>query len=411
VRNWAGNYEYKSQDVRHPTSVSQVSTELTGIAKVRALGTRHSFNDMADSTTIMDTGHLGEHLELNVDRTEVTVNASMTYGRLSELLAPLGFALHNLASLPHISIGGAISTGTHGSGVANGNLATAVRGIEVATSSGEVGRLVEGDEELAGAVVGLGALGVVTKVSLAIQPAFEIAQVVYDDLPQAVFAENLDDIMGASYSVSGFTKWNGSVEQVWLKDFVADDCLLLPELFGAKAAIEARHPIRGLSAEACTAQLGEPGLWSDRLPHFRLDFTPSAGEEIQSEFFVEWAHAIDALDAIHAIGDRLAEALLISEIRAVQGDELWMSPHYGRDSLALHFTWGPDQGAAEAAAALVGDALSDFDARVHWGKVFAPQHANVSSYERVDDFVALVTRFDPRGAFRNPWFDRIFGPS
>jgi len=411
VRNWAGNYEYEAEDVRHPSSVSQVSSELTGIAKVRALGTRHSFNDMADSTTIIETGPLGEHLELNVDRTEVTVNASMTYGRLSELLQPLGFALHNLASLPHISIGGAISTATHGSGMGNGNLATAVRGIELATSSGEVGRLVHGDDELDGAVVGLGALGVVTKVSLEVQPAFEIAQFVYDDLSQAVFAENLDDIMGAGYSVSGFTRWDGSVEQVWLKDLVADDGPPRAELFGAKVATEDRHPIRGLSAEACTAQLGQPGLWSDRLPHFRLDFTPSAGEEIQSEFFVEWTHATDALDTIHAIGDRLADALLISEIRAVKSDELWMSPHHRRDSLALHFTWGPDQSAAEEAATLVGDALADFDARVHWGKVFAPQHANVSSYERVDDFVDLVTRFDPRGAFRNPWFDRIFEPS
>lgn len=410
MRNWAGNYEFEAEDIRRPTSVSQVSGELTGIAKVRALGTRHSFNDMADSTTIMDIGGLGEHLELNADRTEVTVNASMTYGRLSELLEPLGFALHNLASLPHISIGGAISTGTHGSGVGNGNLATAVRGLEIATSSGEVGRLVKGDDDLEGAVVGLGALGVVTKVSLEIQPAFEVAQYVYDDLSQEVFAENLDDIMRAGYSVSGFTKWNGSVEQVWVKSLVDDD-RPRSDLFGAIAATEGRHPIRGLSAEACTAQLGEPGLWSDRLPHFRLDFTPSAGEEIQSEFFVEWVDAIDALDAIHTIGDRLADALLISEIRAVKGDDLWMSPHHGRNSLALHFTWGPDQGAAEAAATLVGDVLSDFDARVHWGKVFAPQHANVSSYERLDDFVDLVTRFDPRGAFRNPWFDRIFEPS
>lgn len=409
MKNWAGNLEYTADDIACPVTVSEVAAELTGAAHVRALGTRHSFNDIADAPTIIDMRSLGEHLELHADRTSITVNASMTYGRLAELLAPLGFAVHNLASLPHISIAGAISTGTHGSGRRNGNLATAVRGVELATSSGEVGRLVAGDDDFPGAVVGLGALGVLTKVTLEIEPAFDVRQHVFDDLESATFGENLESIMGAAYSVSGFTRWNGVVEQVWVKDRVGRDPAPGDELFGAARADVNRHPIRGVNAEACTEQLGVVGSWSERLPHFRLDFTPSAGAEIQSEFFVPWADARPALDAIHAVGPRLTEALLISEIRSVQGDDLWMSPHHGRDSLALHFTWGPDQAAAEAAATLVGDVLAEFDARVHFGKVFAPRHGNLASFERLDDFLELTSRFDPRGAFRNAWFDRVFG--
>ncbi len=407
MKNWAGNFEYTADDIACPATVSGVAAELPRASKVRALGTRHSFNDIADASTIIDTLALGEHLELNADRTAITVNASMTYGRLSELLAPLGFAVHNLASLPHISIAGAVSTGTHGSGRSNGNLATAVRGVELATSSGEVGRLVLGDDDFPGVVVGLGALGVLTKVTLEIEPGFDVRQHVFDDLDSATFGQNLEAILGAAYSVSGFTRWNGMIEQIWVKERVGVDDVPGQQLFGASASSVDRHPIRELDAEACTPQLGVAGLWSDRLPHFKLDFTPSAGDEIQSEFFVRWADAEDVLGAIHAVGPRLADALLISEIRTIKADTLWMSPHHGRDSLALHFTWGPDQSAAEAAATLVGEVLAEFDARVHWGKVFAPRHANVDSYERLDDFLDLVGRFDPRGAFRNAWFDRV----
>jgi len=406
--NWAGNHEYGAEHVIELTSVSALAEELARTPKVRALGTRHSFNDIADGQVIVDTLVAREHLEINADRTEVTVNGSMTYGRLAELLEPLGFALHNLASLPHISIAGAISTGTHGSGVNNKNLAAAVTGIELATSSGEVGRLVRGDADFTGSVVGLGALGVMTKVSLEIEPAYEVAQFVYDDLPQEVFGANIDEIMGLGYSVSGFTTWGGSVEQLWVKHRLPLHVDMPATIFGATIASEDRHPIRGHAAGACTAQRGEAGLWSDRLPHFRIDFTPSAGDEIQSEFFVEWSHASDALDALHRIGEQIAGALLVSEIRAVAADDLWMSPHHGRKSLALHFTWGPDQAAAEAAAELVGDILAEFDARVHWGKVFAPHHVNLASFDRLDDYLHLIDRFDQRRAFRNDWFDRLF---
>lgn len=409
MKNWAGNVEYTATEITHPATVAELATQVSNASTVRSLGSGHSFTDIVDAPTMINTLALGEHLEIGLDRTEVTVNASMTYGRLCELLAPLGFAVHNLASLPHISIAGAISTGTHGSGRSNGNLATSVAALELATSSGEVGWLRQGDDDLPGAVVGLGALGVLTKVTLAVEPAFDVCQHVFDDLDQATFGENVNAIMTSGYSVSGFTRWNGMVEQVWIKRRVDTDGHPGDDLFGAPPAIENRHPIRGVDAAAATQQLGIPGSWADRLPHFRLDFSPSAGDEIQSEFFVRWSDARPVLDAMHAIGPRLANALLVSEIRSTSGDQLWMSPNHDRDTMALHFTWGPDQESAETAATLVGDVLAEFDARTHWGKVFAPRHANLDSYSRVHDFVDLTRRFDPRGAFRNEWFERVFG--
>lgn len=408
MKNWAGNLEYTAETISEPGTIAEVVASVSSVGSLRALGSRHSFNDIADSTVIVDTRGFGEHLELNVDRTAITVNASMTYGRLAELLRPLGFGLANMASLPHISIAGAISTGTHGSGLGNGNLATSVAALEIATSSGEVGRIGRGDDGFSGAVVGLGALGVITKVTLDIEPAYQVSQLVYEDLEADVFTSNLDEIMGLAYSVSGFTTWGGLIEQIWVKQKVGEVDDEPHGVFGALPAPQDRHPIRELSAESCTAQMGDVGLWSDRLPHFRLDFTPSAGEEIQSEFFVDWSNAGDAVKAIQAIGPRLSDALLISELRAIKSDDLWMSPHYQRQSLALHFTWKPDVSAAAAAAELVGDVLAEFDARAHWGKVFTPRHANLASYDRLADFEALRERFDPRGAFENDWFRRVF---
>ena len=408
MKNWAGNVEYTATEIIESRTVSALSDDLQRHATMHPLGSGHSFTDISDAPTIIDTAALNEHLEVSADRTEITVNAAMTYGRLCELIAPLGFALHNLASLPHISIGGAVSTGTHGSGRGNGNLATAVRGVELATSSGEVGWLRRGDDDFAGAIVSMGALGVMTKITLEVEPAFQVAQHVFDDVDRSTFNENLDDILGGAYSVSGFTRWLGTVDHVWIKRRIDTDAPPADDLFGSPPSTEKRHPIRGVDAAAATEQLGVAGSWADRLPHFRMDFQPSAGAEIQSEFFVGWEHAKPALDALHAIGPRLDDALLVSEIRAVAADDLWMSAQHGRETLAFHFTWGPDAVAADAAATLVGDVLAEFDARTHWGKVFAPRHANLASYPRLDDFLDLVQRFDPRGGFRNAWFDRIF---
>ncbi len=403
MQNWAGNVTYSASEVARPGSMTELAAAITSGPRVRALGSRHSFSTIADAATILDTTGLPEFLELSADRDAVTVNGSMTYGRLVELLAPFRFALHNLASLPHISIAGAIATGTHGSGDRNGNLATAVRALQIMTPDAEVLSLDRSDPDFAGAVVSLGALGVVTAVTLEIEPAFDVEQTVYDGPDLAAVGESFDDIFSSAYSVSAFTMWQGKAEQLWVKHRVGDESKPLSFV----EATEKRHPILGIDAQACTDQFGVPGAWADRLPHFKMEFTPSAGEEIQSEFFVDRNDAAAAIAAIDAVGAEIADALLISELRTVARDDLWMSPHVGRDSLAIHFTWVPDQSLAEAAASTVANAIGHLSPRAHWGKVFDPSQFDLRQFDRLSDFTSLVERVDPRGRFQNDWYATV----
>ncbi len=410
MKNWGGNVTYGAAQVHRPTSLAQLHDVVTTSQSMRCLGSRHSFNTIADGDTILDTSGLPEFVEIGADRTTVTVNGSMTYGRLAELLRPLGFALHNLASLPHISIAGAIATGTHGSGDGNGNLATAVAGLQVMRSNGEVQQVERIHRDFDGCVVSLGLLGVVTAVTLDVEPDYLVEQRVYEGITIDELAGRVDEIFGSGYSVSAFTRWRDVIEQVWIKSRTGDPSPGGPVApSGLVDATEKRHPIVGLDASASTEQFGTPGRWSDRLPHFEMAFTPSVGDEIQSEFFVDRRDSVEAIRAVATVGEAIHDALLVSEIRTIAADTLWMSPHVGRDSLAFHFTWTPDAAAAADAARRVAEALLPFDPRPHWGKVFPVDLLEISTYRRAEDFVALADRFDPAGMFRNRWFDEVFG--
>ena len=335
------------------------------------------------------------------------------------MLEQAGFALHNLASLPHISIAGACLTGTHGSGDRLGNLSTAVSALELVSGDGELLTIDRSTdpEGLAAAVVSLGALGVVTRLTLDVEPTYRMRQVVFEDLPIAAFREHLDEITSAADSVSGFTQWRGPViEQIWTKQRVRDghpgaDLSEIGDLFGATRATVQLHPIRGVTPDACTAQLGVPGPWFDRLPHFRLDHTPSAGEELQSEFFVGREHAVAAFDAIEALRDRLEPLVLVSEIRTIAADDLWLSPAYRRSSVAFHFTWRPDWPSVRALLPVIEAALEPFEPRPHWAKLFTMSPEVVRSrYERMTAFAAMAGRLDPEGTFRNDFTHRyVFG--
>lgn len=407
-RNWAGNVTYEPGSVARPTSIAElarlVASATAAGTTVRALGSRHSFNRIAHAETVIDTTGLPERFEVSQDRTAVTVNASMTYGRLVELLAPHDLAVHNLASLPHISIAGAITTGTHGSGTGNGNLATSVSGLSIMLGDGSIWPVARGDGDFAGAVVSLGALGVMTSVTLDVLPSFEVAQLVYTGSSLAEAVDRFEEIFSAGYSVSVFTHWQGMADQIWVKYRSGGTPSGLPGVLATKRL----HPIIDLDAEACTEQLGITGSWADRLPHFRMDFTPSSGEEIQSEFFVDLADGPAAIRALDRVGDKLADAMMISELRTIAADDLWLSQSYGRPSLAFHFTWQPDQAVADGAARIVADALADLSPRPHWGKVFDPAQFDLSQFDRLDDFLALVDRTDPAGTFSNPWFTEVF---
>lgn len=407
--NWAGNITFSAERFHEPCSVTELRRIVAGSRSLRVLGTGHSFNAIADTTgDLVSVAGLPRAVELDERAGTVTVSAGLRYGELVEVLDRAGFALPNLGSLPHISVAGACATGTHGSGVANGSLATAVRAVELVTADGDLVTIDRGAAEFPGSVVALGALGVVTRLTLDMVPAFEVRQWVYEGLPTAALRERFDEIMAAAYSVSLFTGWRTDrIDQVWLKRRGGPDA---PRAWhGAVLADGPRHPVPGCAPEPCTRQLGVPGRWYARLPHFRLGFTPSSGDELQSEYFVARTDAVRAFDALDAVRERISPALQIGEIRTVAADALWLSPAYERDCVAFHFTWHSDAVAVAEAVRTVEEALSPFDARPHWGKVFttAPEVIR-ESYPRWDDFRRLLGEFDPAGKLRNEFVARHF---
>jgi xylitol oxidase len=404
--NWAGNYRYRATALRRPTSVEQLQEVVAAAPRLRVLGSRHSFTSIGDSAELVSLEGLPAEAVVAPDRRTVTVSAALRYGQLADALRGEGLALHNLASLPHISVAGAVATATHGSGVGNGNLATAVAALELVTSGGEVVRAARGDAGFDGLAVGLGALGAVTRVTLDVEPAYEVAQRVFEGLPWATLYDRFDEVTAAGYSVSLFTLLGADVDMVWVKSRADRPDAPEGDLFGAREAGTERHPIPGLDPTPTTGQLGRAGAWSDRLPHFRMGFTPSNGDELQSEYLVPRRWAVEAIEAVRALAPRIRPLLQICEIRTVAGDELWMSTAYGGPSVAVHFTWRPDTAGVLAVLGDLEDALAPFGARPHWGKVFLADAAALAPrYPRHADFAALVQRLDPRGAFRNEWLE------
>ena len=410
-RNWAGTYTYRAQKLHRPTTMEQVQQIVATAASVHVLGSRHSFNDIADSLELLSLENLPADVIVDHEAHTVSFGGGMTYGTLVKTLNDEGVALHTLASLPHISVAGAVATATHGSGVTCGNLATAVAGLEIVTSNGEIITASRGDPDFDGLVVGLGALGAVTRIALDVQPAYEVQQRVFEGLSWKALYDHFDEITSCGYSVSIFTRWGEMHDQVWIKSRLDEPDQVEGDLFGALAATVDRHPIVELDPTPCTPQLGRPGLWSDRLPHFRMGYTPSSGEEIQSEYLVPRRHAMGAIEAVRALADKIRPLLQVSEIRRVAADRLWMSMNYEQDSVGIHFTWKREPDAVQGMVTQIEDALSPFEARPHWGKVF---HAKASAitplYKRHSDFIRLVERLDPRGAFRNAWLKaRVLG--
>jgi xylitol oxidase len=414
--NWAGNFQYSTGRILTPQTLADVQDLIRKHDRMRVLGTRHSFNSIADSKDNLLSLQALDKISVDKNSMTVTVGSGVNYGRLSKYLFSEGLALHNLASLPHISVAGACATATHGSGVANGNLATAVVGLDIVKADGELWSLTKekNPDEFRGAVVGLGALGAVSQLTLKVQPTFMVRQDIYENLPTDQLKDNFDAIMSAGYSVSLFTDWQSkTVSQVWIKSRVEEGVPLnmKPEFFGAKAATRNMHPITALSAENCTDQMGVPGSWHERLPHFKMDFMPSSGVELQSEYFVPRAHAYEALLAVEELKDQITPNLLISEIRTIDADDLWMSTAYKQPSMAIHFTWKQDWPAVSKVLPKIEEKLLPFGVRAHWGKLFtlAPSYLQ-AQYDKMSDFRKLVNDEDPKGKFRNEFVDAvIFG--
>ncbi|RCW63915.1 FAD-binding protein [Saliterribacillus persicus] len=416
--NWAGNLTYQASRWYEPETQEEIIDIVKKSNKVRVVGSRHSFNDIADTEeTIICLKKLNNVIELDQENLTVTVEAGIIYSDLGKYLQSNGFALENMASLPHISVAGACATATHGSGNDNNCLSTSVRSMDIITATGEIINLSreKDEEEMNGAIVGLGGLGVVTMLTLDVVPTFNIKQEVYENLSLETLKDNFESISASAYSVSLFTDWkDGMFNYVWLKHLVkenTDSIKADDDFYGASLSKENRHPIPGIEADHCTEQLGVVGPWLDRLPHFKMDFTPSNGEELQSEYILPRQHAFEALSAVNDIRDQLYPLLHISEIRTIASDDLWMSSCYKQESVGLHFTWKDNWEEVQQVLPKIEEVLAPFQARPHWGKLFTLAPEKVQSlYEKLPDFKQLLKKYDPNGKFRNKFMDSyIFG--
>jgi xylitol oxidase len=406
-KNWSGNYTYSTDRLDTPVNVEEVQAVVKRARKLRALGTRHSFNGIADSTAEQISLQHFDQMAIDPATSTVTIGAGVPYGRLAPYIDSHGFALHNLASLPHISVAGSCATATHGSGIHNRNLATSCSALELVVANGDRLTLTraEDPDHFAGAVVSLGALGVVTSLTLDVEPSYQVEQVVYQDLPFSELEHNLDAIYGSGYSVSLFTDWqNHRATQVWIKRRVdpKKPYTWPQEFYGARRATKKLHPIGDHSAENCTEQLGIAGPWYERLPHFRMNFTPSSGSELQTEYFVAREHAYEAIRAVERLRDKITPHLFVTELRTIEADSLWMSMAYQRPSLAIHFTWKPEWPAVQKILPLIEANLAPFEPRPHWAKLFTLPPATLQSrYAKLADFKDLLHQHDPEGKFRN----------
>jgi len=411
-RTWAGTHTFAAPRLVAATSVEQVQDAVRArTGRVKALGTRHSFHDLADTDgTLITVTDVDPAPALDEAAGTVEVGAGVRYGDLALWLEERGRALHNMGSLPHISIGGATATGTHGSGDALGTLSSAVRAIEFVGADGEPHRVAAGDPDFAGHVVHLGAFGIVTRLALGIEPTFGVRQDVYSGVPWDAVLDDLDGVTGSAYSVSVFARWTDDAVAVIRKtrldrpgsDGHEPD---LPEEWRGGSRLVAPLII---DADNWTEQGGVPGPWLHRLPHFRLDATPSVGDEIQSEYLVPREHGADALRAVRALGEHIDPHLVVTELRTMAADDLWLSGAYGRATLAIHFTWLPHPDAVAAVLPAIEAALEPFDARPHWGKWHRFDAGRLAAvHPRIADARALFDALDPEGVFSNAHLERL----
>ncbi|MEU8603946.1 FAD-binding protein [Streptomyces parvulus] len=412
VTNWAGNITYTAEELLRPRSPRALGALVAGSARLRVLGSGHSFNEIAQpgaGGVLLSLADLPSVVDVDTAARTVRVGGGVRYAELARRVHARGLALPNLASLPHISVAGSVATGTHGSGMGNGSLASAVREVELITADGSALKLARGDGRFGGAVTSLGALGVVTSLTLGLEPAYEVEQHVFTEMPLAgLDTATFEAVMASAYSVSLFTDWRApGFRQVWLKRRTDQP---LPEFPYAKPAADRMHPVPGMPAVNCTEQSGVPGPWHERLPHFRADFVPSSGAELQSEYLMPREHALAALHAMDAIREVVAPVLQTCEIRTVAADAQWLSPSYGRNTVAAHFTWVEDTAAVLPVVRELERALAPFAARPHWGKVFTtPSAALRALYPRLDDFRSLARALDPAGKFGNGFVRGVLG--
>lgn len=429
--NWAGNYRYGAAEFAEPTSTDQLR-ELIGAGggqrPLKVAATGHTFNDLPDTAgTLVSLRSLPRVCEVDSAAATVRIDGGASYGEIAPAIQAAGFALPNFASLPHISVAGAIATGTHGSGVGNKMLADAVVGFEMLTADGELREVRRDDPDFPALATHLGGFGVITALTLALVPTFDVATTVYLGLPWERVTGEFAQVAAGGYSVSVLPQWTQDGSPPESMAFVkrrfpsgadgADGVSGVsdtgvsdtgdPDYFGGRPADRMMHLTPGVDPSACTPQLGEIGPWHLRLAHFRLEATPSSGDELQTEYLLPISNAAAALEVLRGVGGRLPALATTTEVRTVAADDFWLSPAYQTDSVALHFTWKPDQPAVQALLPELEAGLEPLGARPHWGKLFAtPADRLAGLYPRFADASEAMRRWDPAGRFSNDFLRR-----
>ncbi|WP_017540776.1 D-arabinono-1,4-lactone oxidase [Nocardiopsis halophila] len=415
VANWSRNVAFDGARTHRPGSVEELRRLVRGSPRIRALGSTHSFSPViASDGDLVWTDALPGTVTVadGQGRPTAEVAAGMSYTDACAALDTAGYALSNLASLPNITVAGACATATHGSGDTQRCLSASVRALELIGPQGDPVRLARDThpDTFPGAVVSLGALGIATRMTLDVEPAFTVSQRVLLDVPLDEPVHRFDQVFGRAYSVSAFTDWHTGHARLWLKHRSES----APEdgADGGEPARERVNPVPGRGADLCTEQLGIGGPWHERLPHFLPAAAGAgpggAGDELQSEYFVPREAAPAAIEALRGIGHLIAPVLHISEVRTVRGDDLWLSPAYGRDSAAFHFTWVNDAEAVRPVIAAIEERLLPLGARPHWAKLTALSPGETAGlYDRAADFKRLAEDLDPTGKFRNPFIDAL----
>lgn len=412
-KNWAGVYTFAAAAPSHPETIDEVRRLVASARKVHGVGSRHCFNGIADSAEMIAFDRMPMDVEIDREAGTATVNAGMRYAELGRALEREGLSLPNTASLPHITAAGGTATATHGSGDKRQNLAGAVSGLEFVTAEGDLLRVERGDPDFAGMVVHIGALGVVTRVTFDVQPTYRVRQEVFLDLEWDVLYAQFDEIFRSGDSVSIFTDYGETVNELWVKTIVKDDDDWQPrsELFGGRAATVQVHPVMRFDGTVCTEQLGVPGAWIDRMPHFVEAALTDAGNEMQAEYMLDRRHAVDGIRALRELADLVEPYILAAEFRTVAADDLWMSSSYARETVCLHYATRADAGVPDTMLPVVEAALAPFAPRPHWGKLFVATADELEPrYPKMNDFRALADRLDPHGKFRNPYLiEKVFG--
>jgi xylitol oxidase len=412
--NWADNYTFSAAAIHRPGSVDEVRRTVARSPRIRAIGARHSFNGIADSAgDLIDLGGIEPGIVIDPEQRTVTVGAATNYGVLASHLHDEGWALHNMASLPHVSVAGAVATGTHGSGDRLGNLATAVAALDLVCATGDLVTLRRGDSGFDGAVVALGALGVVTRLALEIRPEFEMRQDAFEGLRWETVLCDLDAVMSAGYSVSLMTSWSEpTVARLWIKTQLArgeQEAASVAHL----GALPAAHPsVRPTPAALARMNpFGLPGPCFERLPHFRSEAELWPPGHLQSEYMVPRTRATAAIAKLRAIGDRVDAHLWATEIRSMAADTLWLSPAYGNDCVAIHFSWLRELDAVPDMTEEIEAMLLPLGARPHWGKIMHARAEQLEPlYPKLPAFRELARSHDPGGKFRNEFLDvHVFG--